>query len=134
LTLSQATPTFYPSTRVASYAACAPDNIVNTYEGWPLNRLADDWYNKNYTIIRPEWTPNTNATDCCSTAAAYSNAIFFKYDGSCEVFVDDFSATKYNASSKYDVEVLYEPTQWVGWGLTVGNGPKGRISFSSLWV
>ncbi|KAF9695665.1 hypothetical protein EKO04_006574 [Ascochyta lentis] len=128
------TTTDYPSSTTSVYAACATDNVVDTYKGWPLNSLADDWYSKNLTIIRLDWSDNTNATACCATAAANPNAIFFKYDGVCEVFVDDRTETGYNASAKIDVSVLYEPRERGWWGMTVGNGPRGSVSFSSLWV
>jgi hypothetical protein len=76
----------------------------------------------------------SNATDCCSRAAANPNSIFFKYDGICEVFVDDHAeAGGYNASAKIDVPVLYEPRDLGWWGLTVGNGAKGSVRFESLW-
>ncbi|KZM26233.1 hypothetical protein ST47_g2621 [Ascochyta rabiei] len=128
------TTTDYPSSTTSVYAACATDNVVDTYSGWPLYSLADDWYSKNLTIIRSDWSDNTNATACCAMAAANPNAIFFKYSGVCEVFVDEYAATEYNASVKIDVPVLYEPRETGWWGLTVGNGPRGRVSFSSLWV
>lgn len=99
-----------------------------------MNNLADDWYSKNLTIIRSDWSEITNASACCANASQYSNAIFFKYDGTCEVFLDDHADFGYNASGKINVEVLYEPRERGWWGLTVGNGPRGSISFSSLWL
>jgi hypothetical protein len=100
-----------------------------------LNNLAEDWYSKNstVTVIRSDWWEFQNATACCNNASQYSNAIFYKYDGTCEVFLDD-ARTGYNASGKIDVEVWYEPRERGWWGLTVGNGPRGSISFSSLWL
>lgn len=47
--------------------------------------------------------------------------------------MDNSTAVGYNAS-KIDVEVLYEPRERGYWGVTVGNGPRGSVSFSSLWV
>lgn len=132
--MHQTTTTEYPSKTTSVYAACATDNIIDTYKGFPLNNLADDWYNKNYTIIRSDWSESTNATSCCATAAKNPNAIFYKYDGLCEVFVDDQAADGYNASAKIDVQVLYEPRERGWWGPTVGNGPRGSISFASLWL
>lgn len=130
----QTTTTLYPSSTTTSYAACATNNIVDTYDGFPLDRLAADWYSKNLTIIRSDWSDITNATACCATAAAQPNAIFFKYDGICEVFVDDRIADWTNTSAKINVEVLYEPRERGWWGPTFGNGPRGSISFSSLWL
>ncbi|KAJ4346253.1 hypothetical protein N0V95_005569 [Ascochyta clinopodiicola] len=128
------TTTEYPSSTTSVYAACATGNIVDTYNGWPLFGLAADWYSKNLTIIRTDWSDNANASSCCAAAAANPNAIFFKYSGVCEVFVDDHAEDGYNTSAKIDVSVLYEPRETGWWGLTVGNGPRGSVSFSSLWV
>ncbi|KAF1348346.1 hypothetical protein EJ07DRAFT_160151 [Lizonia empirigonia] len=91
-------------------------------------------YETNYTVIRSDWSDVNNATACCDTAAANPDAIFFKYDGICEVFVDGRAAGGYNSSAKLDVLVLYEPRERGWWGLTVGNGPRGSINFSSLWL
>ncbi|KAH6644771.1 hypothetical protein C7974DRAFT_408424 [Boeremia exigua] len=128
------TTTEYPSSTTSVYAACATDNVVNSYNDYPLYRLADDWYSKNLTIIRSDWSEITNATACCGVAATEPNAIFFKYDGQCEVFLAEDVGYGHNASEKIDVEMLYEPRENGWWGPTVGNGPRGSISFSSLWL
>ncbi|KAF2997840.1 hypothetical protein E8E13_001698 [Curvularia kusanoi] len=128
------TTTEYPSSTTTLYAACATNNIIDTYNNFPIDRLADDWERKNLTIIRSSWSDITNATACCATAAQQPNAIFFTYNGQCEVFVDNGVANLANSSGQVNVEVLYEPRQRGWWSLTVGNGPKGRISFSSLWL
>ncbi|KAF1927073.1 uncharacterized protein M421DRAFT_181353 [Didymella exigua CBS 183.55] len=130
------TTTEYPSSTTTEYAACATDNVIDTYEGFPLNNLAKDWYSKNstVTVIRSSWWEFQNVTACCNNASQYSNAIFYKYDGTCEVFLDDHTNTRYNASGKIDVEVWYEPRERGWWGPSVGNGPRGSISFSSLWL
>ncbi|CAO2655680.1 Nn.00g044830.m01.CDS01 [Neocucurbitaria sp. VM-36] len=128
------TTTEYPDTVTSVYAGCATDNVVDSYKGWPLDRLADDWHSKNYTVISSGWDEIANETACCASAATNPNSIFFKYDGStCEVFVDDDVSYGYNATTKIDVPVLYEPRDRGWYGLTVGNGPRGSISFSSLW-
>lgn len=132
--LAQTTTTEYPSATSTFYAACATANVVNSYDGFPLDRLAADWYSKNLTIIRSDWSEVTNATACCNRAATEPDAIFYKYDGLCEVFLADEPRYGYNASGKINVEVLYEPRERGWWGPTYGNGPRGSISFSSLWL
>ncbi|KAJ8116894.1 hypothetical protein OPT61_g1783 [Boeremia exigua] len=128
------TTTVYPSETTSVYAACATNNVIDSYNKFPLVRLASDWYSKNLTIIRSDWSDVTNATACCNTAAAEPNAIFFKYDGNCEVFLAGDAEYGVNASAKINVEVLYEPTERGWWGSSFGNGPRGSISFSSLWL
>lgn len=73
--------------------------------------------------------------------------MFYTYDGSsCDVFVDGseewggYSNGSYSDGgysdgevAKIDVPVWYEPRDRGWYGFTVGNGPRGRISFSSLW-
>lgn len=116
------------------YAACGTDNIVDTFDKYPLDRLADDWYSKNLTILRPDYLEVGNATACCNVAARNPDAIFFKYDGQCEVFVDDRVADWSNTSAKINVEVLFEPRERGWWGPSFGNGARGSVRFSSLWV
>lgn len=126
----------YPSSTTTEYAACATDNVIDTYKDFPLNNLAENWYNKNSTVkvIRSDWWEIQNATACCNNASQYSNAIFYKYDGACEVFLDIHADAGFNSSGKVDVEVWYEPRERGWWGPTVGNGPRGSVSFASLWL
>jgi len=130
----QTTTTEFPSSTTTFYAACATNNIIDTYDKYPLDRLAADWHSKNLTILRSDRSEVTNATACCATAARNADTIFFKYDGICEVFIDDRVADWSDTSAKINVEVLFEPRERGWWGVAVGNGPRGKISFSSLWV
>ena len=107
---------------------------MDTFDKYPLDRLADDWYSKNLTILRPDWSEVENATACCDVAARNADEIFFKYDGGCEVFVDDRVADWSNTSAKINVEVLLEPRERGWWGPSFGNGARGSVRFSSLWV
>ena len=105
--------------------------MVNSYKGFSQLSLADDWHNKNLTIISEGLN---NATACCASAASHSNAIFYKYDGWCEVFLDDRANSTSTSGAKRDVEVLYVPKDPDWYGGTYGNGPRGSIRFSSFWV
>ncbi|KAJ4371293.1 hypothetical protein N0V83_004510 [Neocucurbitaria cava] len=113
------TTTAYPNTTTSIYAACATSNIIDTYESWPLASLADDWSKKNYTLIHSDWNEISNETSC--SEGGY-NSYGGGYNNSDEAEVP-----------KINVPVWYEPRDRGWYGFTVGNGPRGRISFSSLW-
>ncbi|KAJ4313831.1 hypothetical protein N0V94_006746 [Neodidymelliopsis sp. IMI 364377] len=145
-TIETATTTVYPST-TSAYAACATNNIIDSYNNFPLNALAAT----NYTVKQYNsysWADDADsvytAEDCCSRAAANPKAIFWRfapgYGSGCEIYLgsqcpnaDGINGTE--GGIRESVDVFYEPIADRGWwsSFTIGNGACGGVNFVSLW-
>lgn len=143
----QATETVVGTSTTSAYAACGTGNAVDTYDGFPLYGLSEQWFqvidNTTDFSLRSFYNDIT-LEDCCARAAEIPTTIFYKYtSGACDIYVGKSCPVSmgYNSTSSTSmvvVDVYYEPIPlqdrpyWYS-SFTVGNGACGDINIQSIW-